>query len=826
MTDRAQAVRRIAELKEEIERHRRLYYEQAQPEISDAEYDRLESELKGLEEEFPDLASPDSPTRRVGGRPVGGPFRSTAHAAPMLSLENSYSREEVLEFDARLRRLLGLEALAYTAELKVDGASLALTYVDGALARAVTRGDGERGDEITDNARRIEGVPDALGALAGGELEVRGEVYIPLARFEELNQERLDAGEPLFANPRNAAAGTLRMLDPGIVESRRLRFTAHGIARPRALGAATHHELLAALEKAGLPCETRPRRCGTIAEALAYVDEWENRRHGLDFETDGVVLKLDELALQEEAGFTSKFPRWAIAFKYPAQQATTKVLRIDVQVGRTGALTPVAVLEPVALAGSTISRATLHNEDEVRRKDVRAGDTVLIEKGGEVIPKVVKVIGDLRPAGAVPFEMPAQCPECGSAVFRPEGEVVARCTGASCPAKLRESLRHFARRAAMDIEGLGEALIEQLVAGDEGNSSPSGSADTGPGTGSSAGPGPRAGGTGGEPRADRAGAGATAEAKRKDATGPAGGKGARRRGATPAQAPSLFDRLASGGGEEPPAEEARGESAARPGRAPDRRALVRDLADLYALGERRDELLGLVRVSQETARRLAGAAGTGRPRSPATLQEKSVQKLLDQIEASKQRGLAPLLFGLGIRLVGERAAKTLAAHFGSLEELEKAVGEPGEEGLATGIERLSAIEGIGPKIAASVAVFLRQESNRLLLDRLRLAGLKLTGDRAAAAPGGADAGGSGRPGTGPLAKKIFVLTGTLAGLTREEARAEIEARGGKVSGSVSKKTDYLVAGEEAGSKLEKARSLGVRVIGEEELRRLLSGEPE
>jgi DNA ligase (NAD+) len=752
MSDKNSPASRIAELREAIERHRRLYYDRNEPEIADAEYDALEAELLALERAHPELASPDSPTRRVGERPLGT-FRTVAHAAPMLSLENSYSRDEVIEFDARLRRLLGGEGYAYAGELKIDGASLALTYEDGRFVRAVTRGDGSSGDEITENARRIEGIPPRLAAGIGGTgtVEIRGEVYLSRARFEALNQERLEADEPLFANPRNAAAGTLRMIDPEIVASRKLRFAAHGVASPRAIGAESHTEMLAVLERAGFPRRTEPRRCEGIEEALAYCDEWDTRRHGMEYETDGVVIKLDELALQERAGATSKSPRWAIAFKYPAQQATTVVTAIRVQVGRTGTLTPVAHLAPVVLSGSTVSRATLHNEDEVRRKDVREGDTVLVEKGGEVIPKIVKVIESKRPPGAEPWRMPERCPVCGSAVFRPEGEVIARCTGASCPAKLRESLKHFARRTAMDIEGLGEALIEQLTSDEE-----------------------------------------EAEIAKEAGT------------------------LIEG---------------TRP------RPRVRDFADLYDL--RAEDLEGLERMGELSAR-----------------------NLVERIEASKTRGLAALLFALGIRLVGDRAAKLLSRHFGSLEALMKAAegadplgpvpleaNEPREPQLELdlgtkakalagsrsvkgrkaseapetpvpeedpklrrAIDRIAAIEGIGPKIAESVVLFLRQANNRRLLARLQAAGVVTSEERA------------GPAGETPLAGLTFVITGTLAELTREDAKAAIEALGGRVSGSVSKKTDYLVAGADAGSKLDKAKDLGVRVIGEDALRRLLAGE--
>jgi len=770
MSDKTQAAERIAELREAIERHRRLYFDKNEPEIADAEYDALETELLSLERDHPDLASADSPTGRVGERPLGS-FRTVPHAAPMLSLDNSYSRDEVVEFDARLRRLLGDGTFAYAGELKIDGASLALTYEDGAFVRAVTRGDGRSGDEITENARRIEGIPLRLGSGIGaqGTVEIRGEVYLSRARFEALNRQRLDADEPLFANPRNAAAGTLRMIDPEVVASRKLRFAVHGVASPRGIGAGSHTEMLEALEAAGFPRLTEPRRCEGIEEALAYCDEWDTRRHKMEFETDGVVIKLDDLALQEKAGATSKSPRWAIAFKYPAQQATTVVESIQVQVGRTGTLTPVAHLRPVVLSGSTVSRATLHNEDEVRRKDVREGDTVLVEKGGEVIPKVVKVIESQRPEGSAPWEMPKRCPVCNSAVYRPEGEVIARCTGASCPAKLRESLKHFARRTAMDIEGLGEALIDQLTS-------------------------------------------------EKD------------------EEPAAATLLES----------------ARP------RPRVRDFADLYEL--RQEDLAGLERMGDLSAR-----------------------NLIERIERSKTRGLSALLFALGIRLVGDRAARLLARHFGSLDALLKAAegkdplgprpADPPEEQpqlaldlggkagtrkkagaldardargapevqndpsaieapdapdapdaqdapdvpgddptLRRAVDRIAAIDGIGPKIAESVVLFLRQEGNRRLLARLAAEGVVMREERPATA------------GDTPLAGLTFVITGTLAELTREAAKEAIEARGGRVAGTVSKKTDYLVAGADAGSKLAKARELGVRVMDEDALRRLLSGD--
>ena len=819
---RKSAGKRIRDLRAEIQRHRRLYYAESAPEISDEEYDRLEKELRALETQYPDLATPDSPTKVVGERPTGE-FPTVPHARPMLSLENSYSGDEVLEFDARLARLVGREGLVYTAELKIDGASLALTYENGRLTRAVTRGDGVQGDEITENARRIKGIPSELRTDRGTEippgLEVRGEVYLSRRRFEEINAERLDAGEPPFANPRNAASGTLRMIDAEVVASRGLRFAAHGVAVPRALGVRAHGEMLEALERAGFPRITHPRRCESIREALAYCEQWESRRQGLEFEIDGVVIKLDDLALQEESGSTSKAPRWAIAFKYPAQQATTKLLSIEVQVGRTGALTPVAVLDPAPLAGSTISRATLHNEDEIRRKDIRVGDTVLIEKGGEVIPKVVKVIESKRPAHSRPFEFPRRCPVCGSEAYREEGEAISRCTGASCPAKLRESLRHFARRTAMDIEGLGEALIAQLV----GEPGAAGAARGGvPGTEQPAvGAGRKRTGAGGETEAGERGRAAedasthageetlpqVAMGRSATTDGKTGGDtafegapaetgpgplfgGASRTGATRENGVGGTEggkereeapRAATG------APEQDGSSAAA-GRGP----FVRDFADLYDLDG--ETLAGLERMG-----------------------ELSAQKLREQIEASKGRELSRLLFALGIRLVGERAARLLAEHFGSLAALEQAARggtdeAAGETGLESSVERISRIPGIGPKIAGSVAVFFRQESNRALLDRLRRAGLNTTQPRAMAQD------------SRSLEGRTFVLTGSLPRWSRDEAKDLIEARGGKVTASVSKKTDYLVAGEDAGSKLEKARALGVRVIGEEDLVRLLAGE--
>jgi DNA ligase (NAD+) len=669
-----EASRRVEVLKAEILRHRKLYYVDAQPEVSDGEYDRLERELAEIERVFPQLVAADSPTQRVGGEP-SAEFPTVAHSSPMLSLDNAYEREEIIEFDERLRRVLGASGeLDYVAELKVDGVSLALTYVDGLLVRGVTRGDGLAGDDVTPNVRTIRTVPLRL-ITPLPLLEARGEVYLPRAEFEKLNREREREGEASFANPRNAAAGTLRLLDPRLVAGRPLDFFCWAVARVEGTRIATQWEGLELARELGLKTSKNAARCRGVGEVMDFWERWRERRGSLDYDIDGIVVKLDSLSLQAEAGRTSKFPRWAVACKYPAQQATTTVREIRVQVGRTGALTPVAELDPVHLAGSTISRATLHNEEEVRRKDVRAGDTVLIEKGGDVIPKVVKVILSGRPEGSRPFRMPGTCPECGSAVFKPEGEVIGRCTGASCPAKLKEALLHYGARSAMDIEGLGEALVDQLV----------------------------------------------------------------------------------------------------------EFGLVKDFADLYHLEQAR--LAALERMG-----------------------EKSAANLLAQIDASRRQPLHRLLFALGIRLVGEKAAKVLARRAGGIDAL-----------AAMKMEELNAIHEIGPKIAASVRVFFEQPRNEELVRRLVEAGVNMT------EPGAAGAGAPGRGSA--LEGKTVVLTGTLEGWTREEAAALIESLGGRVSSSVSRKTGFVVAGADAGSKLEKARSLGVKVLSESEFKAMI-GEPE
>ncbi len=669
MTTREKAEKRVARLREEIRRHERLYYVLAAPEISDQEYDALERELRELEREFPELVTPTSPTQRVGETP-SSEFPAFVHRVPMLSLDNTYSEEELREFEARIRKAVGERELVYTAELKIDGLSMALHYESGRLVRAVTRGDGVRGDDVTPNARAIRGVPlELVGADVPRELEARGEVYLPRSRFAALNREREEAEEEPFANPRNAAAGTMKSLDARVVEKRGLELFLYAIAHLRGVEVTSQWQALERLRSWGLRTNLQSRRCAGIGEVLAAIEDWRGRRESLEYEIDGVVVKLDDFALQQELGSTSKFPRWAIAYKYPALQAETVVQAIEVQVGRTGRLTPVAHLEPVFLAGTTVSRATLHNEEEVARKDVRTGDTVRIERGGEVIPKVVGVVLEKRPAGTLPWTPPDACPVCGTQATRGEGEVDRRCPNASCPAQVEERLKHFARREAMDIEGLGDSLVHQL-------------AETG---------------------------------------------------------------------------------------------LVRDFADLYRL--KLEDLAGLERMA-----------------------DKSARNLLEALERSKSRELRRLIFGLGIRFVGERAAMLLARHFRGLRAL-----------AAADAAAIDDIYEIGPAVAGSVHAWFRDPANQGLVARLEAAGLRVEEGEAEA-------------GTLVFQGQQFVLTGTLDSMSRDEAKAAIEARGGRVTGTVSKKTSLVVAGREAGSKLERARELGVSVIDEAEFKaRLAAG---
>jgi len=656
----APARRRAAELRRLVHHHEDLYYRQGRPEISDLEFDRLMAELAGLEAAHPDLATADSPTRRVGGAPLEG-FVQVRHEPPMQSLDNTYSLEELREWGARLERLAPDGARGFVAELKVDGVSVSLLYEDGVFVRGATRGNGLIGDDITANLRTIRALPLRLRGRLRGRLLVRGEVYLPRSVFRRLNREREEAGLPLFVNPRNSTAGTIRLLDSREVAARQLAALVYHVAEGPRLG--SHAEALERLGEWGFPVHDSWRRCPDLAAVEAFVGDWRERRRELDFETDGVVVKIDELALRERLGSTAKSPRWAVAFKYEPERGETVVREIVVQVGRTGVLTPVAVLEPVFVGGTTVRRATLHNYEDLARKDVRVGDTVRVERGGDVIPKVVEVVLERRPSGALPFEMPARCPQCGEAVVREEGEVAWRCVNPVCPAVVAVSIRHFAGRNAMDIEGLGDERIEQLLAA----------------------------------------------------------------------------------------------------------GLLHDFPDLYRL--------------ERSA--LAALDGWG---------DRSADKLLASIEASRGRELHRLLFALGIRQVGERVAKLLAGHFGSLAAL-----------AAASEEELIAVPEVGPKVAAGIRAFFADPRQRQRLEALAAAGVSPP-EAARATP------------AGPLSGKSVVLTGRLAGFSREEATALLERLGARVAAAVSKKTDLVIAGEDAGSKLAKARELGVPVEGEEALR--------
>jgi DNA ligase (NAD+) len=662
--------REIEKLREEVRRHEELYYVYDSPEISDRDYDELLERLQLLEQANPELLTPDSPTQRVGGRPAEG-FPEVVHRRPMLSLDNSYNIEELRAFADRCLRLADGRAIEYVAELKIDGVSLSLQYENNVMVRGVTRGDGRIGEEVTQNARTIRSVPLRFkpGARAmAADVEVRGEVFLPRDVFEKTNAEREEQGEPKFANPRNAAAGAIRQLDSRLVARRKLDMFAYDLITGGRKPFATHWESLDWLEKAGFRVNAERALCKSIDEVIEFANKMEARRDDLGYEIDGLVVKVNSIALQEEFGNTQKAPRWAIAYKYPARQASTKVLSIVVQVGRTGALTPVANLEPVLLAGTTVSRATLHNEDEIKRLGLKIGDRVLIEKSGEVIPKVLSVIKSKRTGEEKAFRPPKKCPVCGGAISRPEGEVVARCVAADCPAQLKGRLLHFASRRAMRIEGLGDVLVDQLVASN----------------------------------------------------------------------------------------------------------LVHDAGDLYSLSL--DQIASLPRMAK-----------------------KSATNLLAQIEASKSRDLANLIYALGIRHVGERTAGILAQHCGALERLSQ-----------VSVEELDEIPEIGLTVAQSVRDWFDDEGNLALCDRLRAAGVRTQVE---------DRGAQLRDER--FAEKQFVLTGKLTSVTRDEARALIEARGGRVMSSVSKKTDYVIAGEEAGSKLDKAESLGVTIVDEEKFKAML-----
>ncbi|HKE23163.1 MAG TPA: NAD-dependent DNA ligase LigA [Bryobacteraceae bacterium] len=661
--------RKIQKLRDEIRRHEHLYHVLDSPEITDADFDLLMQELKQLEAAHPELITPDSPSQRVGGKPREG-FRKVAHSRPMLSLDNAFSEDELRNWDRRVRELAGAAKIEYVCELKLDGMSLALTYLKGALARGVTRGDGSVGEDVTSNVRTMRTVPLSVSAAAlkkagvPEDFEVRGEVIMPLAAFERMNEDRQAQGLAKFANPRNAAAGTIRVLEPNIVAQRRLDFFSYFLLVNSHPFPEHHSDSLKALETLGFKVNSHHVLAHDLEEVLKFIAEGEQMRDKLPYEIDGVVIKVNSTRLQDRLGFTGKAPRWAIAYKYTARSGTTQVEGIHVQVGRTGKLTPVAALKPVSIGGTTVSRATLHNQDEIERLGVRIGDWVVVERGGDVIPKVVKVIEDEHhPRGHEKFQMPERCPVCGGHVVRVEGEADHRCVNANCPAKLRESILHFAARSVMNIEGMGEVMVNQLADG----------------------------------------------------------------------------------------------------------KLVSDIADIYELTKAK--LLTLERVG-----------------------DKSAENLLREIADSRKLPLERVIYGLGIRFVGERTAEFLSEHFGSMDAL-----------MNASQEELQDVNEVGPRIAASIHEFFAEPRNRKLVDRLRKY-LTFTGKK--------------RERGTALAGKVFVITGTLANYSRDAAKKLVEDAGGKVSGSVSKKTDYVVAGDEPGSKLDKARELGVPVIDEKEMEKL------
>jgi len=662
--------KKIEALRERIRHHEYRYFVLDDPEISDAEFDQLMNQLKKLEAEHPALITPDSPTQRVGGKPREGVVKA-AHSSPMLSLDNTYSVDELRNWERRVHELSGREDIDYVCELKLDGMSLALLYENGKLVRGITRGDGSIGEDVTLNVRTVRSIPLSIpkeklkAAGIPANFEVRGEMLMPLAAFRKMNEDREAKGLPLFANPRNATAGTVRQLEPSIVAQRRLDYFAYMLLQEGRTLFDRHWETLNALDAAGFKVNASRKLAKSFEEVWAFIEREEVKRETLPYEIDGIVVKVDRIALQEELGYTGKAPRWAIAYKYAARAGITQIEDILVQVGRTGKLTPVAVLKPVPIGGTTVSRATLHNMDEIERLGVKIGDWVEVERGGDVIPKVTRVVDDKdHPRGHRLFHMPEKCPVCGTKVVRTEGEVDYRCVNANCPAKLRETILHFASRGVMNIDGMGEALVNQLTD----------------------------------------------------------------------------------------------------------RGLVKNVADLYKLNEA--DLLSLERMG-----------------------EKSAQNVLREIEASKKLPLERLIYGLGMRFVGERTAQFLAEHFGSLDAL-----------MHASEEELQQVNEVGPRIAQSIAEFFQESKNRELVERLRKAGLTFAGIKK-------------ERGT-KLAGKTFVLTGTLT-RPRDQVKKMIEDAGGRVAGSVSKKTDYVVAGTDAGSKLDKAKELGVNVVGENDLDKLL-----
>jgi DNA ligase (NAD+) len=664
-------VKKIEALRDKIRHHEYRYFVLDDPEISDYEFDKLVEQLKKFEAEHPDLITPDSPTQRVGGKPREGVVK-VAHSSPMLSLDNTYNEEELRDWERRVHELSGRKEVDYVCELKLDGMSLALVYEDGKLMRGVTRGDGSVGEDVTLNVRTVRSIPLSIPkeklkkAGVPPNFEVRGELLMPLAAFKRMNEDRETRGLSFFANPRNATAGTVRQLDASITAARRLDYFPYILLKDGRTYFDRHWETLEALDAAGFKVNQHRKLAKNMDEVWTFIQGWEDKRETLPYEIDGMVIKVDRRGLQDELGFTGKAPRWAIAYKYAARAGITQIEAIRVQVGRTGKLTPVAELAPVAIGGTTVRNATLHNMDEIKRLGVKIGDWVQVERGGDVIPKVAKVIEDKdHPRGRKTFHMPEKCPVCGTKVVKTEGEVDYRCVNANCPAKLRETILHFASRHVMNIEGMGDALVAQLTD----------------------------------------------------------------------------------------------------------RGMVKNVADIYKLTK--DDLLSLERMG-----------------------DKSAQNVLDEIEASKKLPLERVIFGLGIRFVGERTAQFLAEHFGSMDAL-----------MNAGLEELEEVNEVGPRIAESIREFFEEPKNRELVKRLREAGLTFAGKR--------------RERGTKLAGKTFVLTGTLTKYTRDEAKKMIEDAGGRVSGSVSKKTDYVVAGSDAGSKLDKAKELGVSVIEEKEMEKLV-----
>lgn len=659
------AKKKIDKLRSEIEKHNRLYYVEAKPMISDFEFDKLMRELTELEEAFPEFKTPDSPTMRVGGQPLKE-FKTVRHTIPMMSLDNTYSYDELREFDKRVKKTLARERVDYFVEEKIDGVSISLTYRGGLFALGATRGDGKSGDDVTENLKTIREIPLKIhGAKIPELLEVRGEIYMPYKSFEEINREKEKAGEELFANPRNACAGTLKLLDPKLVAKRRLSIFCHGLGTVRGQAPKTQSELMEWFESIGFKTIQHTKVARSIEEVIEFAESFAKKKDKLDYDIDGLVVKVNSFRDHEVLGATSKAPRWMIAYKYPAERSETVLEDIEISVGRTGALTPVAHLKPVHLSGTTVSRASLHNQDEIERLDARIGDHVLVEKSGEIIPKVIEVLTQRRKSPLRKFKFPDRCPVCGGHVAQDEGQVAIRCINLACPAQLKGRIKHYAMRDAMDIEGLGDALIEQLV----------------------------------------------------------------------------------------------------------NKKCVKDLADIYHLDF--DQVAGLERMA-----------------------EKSAQNLFDGIEESKSRELYRLIFGLGILNVGERSAQLLAERFRHLDRL-----------MDVTEEELCAIREVGPVTARSIVDFFKEKGTHAIIEKLRKAGVRFNIVEAK------------KEGT-PFSGKTCVITGTLKNLSRSDAEALIRRLGGTPTSTVSKKTDFLIVGEEPGSKYDKAKELGVKIIEDNEFEKM------